>query len=212
MKQLNLLVTYIVITIFSTLLSACSSKDKKIADVIKISVKETLHNPDSYLPVETKIDSLIFNKYGDTISFDNVMKAFEARDNFDIASAGFYEKRDLIQSLLDSSNPSSHLSEIKEEKAKLDKYLMVMDSNATLIKSLSKELQEKENNYDNRFYGWRVTHTFSYKSKNGDSKECTYVFFMDETFSRVLRYLDEDKITYDSYVEAVDLLLKNEFR
>ena len=35
---------------------------------------------------------------------------------------------------------------------------------------------------------------------------------MDETFSRVIRYLDEDNITYDSYVEAVDKLLKNEFK
>ena len=69
-----------------------------------------------------------------------------------------------------------------------------------------------ENSYDNKLSGWRVTHTFSYKAKDGDSKNCTYVLFMDETFSRVIRYLDEDNITYDSYVEAVDKLLKNEFK
>ncbi len=212
MRHIFSFVKFSILTICITMMVACSSKDKKIADIIKITVTQTLHNPDSYQPIETKIDSLIHNRYGDTLAFDNVMKAFEAKENFDNASAGFYEKRDIIQSLLDSSNPSSHLAEIKEEKAKLDKYLMVMDSNATLIKSLSKELQENENSYDNKLSGWRVTHTFSYKAKDGDSKNCTYVLFMDETFSRVIRYLDEDNITYDSYVEAVDKLLKNEFK
>lgn len=212
MKQILSFIIIAVFAICATLVAACSSKDKKIADVIKTSVKETLHNPDSYQPIETRIDSLIHNRYGDTLTFDNVMKAFEAKENFDNASAGFYEKRNIIQSLLDSNNPSCHMAEIKEEKNKLDKYLMVMDSNATLIKSLSKELQEHENNYDNELYGWRVTHTFSYTAKNGDSKNCTYVFFMDKAFNRVIRFLDEDNITYNSYVEAVDKLLKNEFK
>lgn len=212
MKHVFSFIKFSTFTIYMTMVVACSSKDQKIADIIKIAVTQTLYNPDSYQPIETRIDSLIHNRYGDTLAFDNVMKAFEAKENFDNASVGFYEKRDIIRSLLDSSNPSSHLSEIQEEKAKLDKYLMVMDSNVTLIKSLSKELQENENNYDNKLSGWRVTHTFSYKAKDGDSKNCTYVFFMDETFSRVIRYLDEDNITYDSYVEAVDKLLKNEFK
>lgn len=187
MKHVFSFIKFSTFTIYMTMVVACSSKDQKIADIIKIAVTQTLYNPDSYQPIETRIDSLIHNRYGDTLAFDNVMKAFEAKENFDNASVGFYEKRDIIRSLLDSSNPSSHLSEIQEEKAKLDKYLMVMDSNVTLIKSLSKELQENENNYDNKLSGWRVTHTFSYKAKDGDSKNCTYVFFMDETFSRVIR-------------------------
>lgn len=49
------------------------SREKKVAETIKADPFKTLYDFDSYQPVETKIDTLKNNRYGDTLMFDNGM-------------------------------------------------------------------------------------------------------------------------------------------
>lgn len=52
---------------------SCMSREKKVAETIKADPFKTLYDFDSYQPVETKIDTLKNNRYGDTLMFDNGM-------------------------------------------------------------------------------------------------------------------------------------------
>ena len=190
------------------LLTACSSRENDMAMVIKKSISETLQNPDSYKPIETIIDSLRNDRYGDTLIFDNVMKDIEARKKFYSAEKGFKEKRDIIHNLLDHGNTAG----VDSERDEMDDYLKEMETQAAIMKSLEVEIKAFEKKCDGKFYGWLVTHKFDYLSKDGELSNCTYIMFVDKECRIVYRFLDEDKTPYDAYKKYIDMIINGELK
>lgn len=210
MKKIKHSCRFLIIFALSVfVLSACESKDDKISSLIKGRVKETLSNPDSYQPVETIIDSLKNDRYGDTLILDNSLKSIEARRKFTNAEKMFYEKRDIVNDYLNSTTATNKdMDAINNEKQKMDEYLKDMDTQGAIIKSLETEIKAYDKKCDGKFYGWLVTHKFNYVSKDGEPSSGTYILFVDKDYRKVYRVLDEDKNRYDGVKLYLDGLMK----
>lgn len=194
-------------------LSACESKDEKIAILIKDIVKESLTNPDTYQSVEIHIDSLKNDRYGDTLIFDNAIKDIEARKTFNKASKCFYEKRDIIHGYLSSTSISKEESDaIDVERDKMDGYLKEMEAQNAIINKLEAEIKAFDKKCDGKFYGWLVTHKYNYVSKDGEASSGTYIFYIDKECNTVYRFLDEDKTPYEPFKNYIDMVINGEIK
>ena len=184
---------------------ACTSREDKVADLIKDDMFKNLYDFESYQPIETKIDSLKHDKYGDTLIFDNVMLAYEVNKDFDKAANNFDEQERLAEVYFPSYYSSS-LSDRKfnKSRSKMQEYLdemkmynMTLDSLQMLIRTLVKQC-------DGSQYGWLVTHKFRCKTKGGGSTIGTYYYFMDNDCEKYYRRLDEADMSFEQYKEWVD--------
>ncbi|SEN02312.1 hypothetical protein SAMN04487902_10622 [Prevotella sp. ne3005] len=203
----------VIFCISAFVLSACKSKDEKIAILIKDIVKESLTNPDSYQSVEIHIDSLKNDRYGDTLIFDNAIKDIEARKIFNKASKNFYEKRDIIHGYLSSPSISKEERDaIDRERYKMDEYLKEMEAQNPTINKLEAEIKAFDKKCDGKFYGWLVTHKYNYVSKDGEASSGTFIFYIDKECSTVYRYLDEDKTPFEAFKKYIDMVVNGEIK
>ena len=78
-------------------ISACTSREEKVAETIKNEMFKNLYDFESYQPIETKIDTLRRDKYGDTLIYDNIMLIKAASDEFDKAKGNFDEQKEICE-------------------------------------------------------------------------------------------------------------------
>ena len=77
--NIKLIVSFI---LAAMMVSACASREEKVAEKIKNEMFKNLYDFESYQPIETKIDTLKRDKYGDTLIYDNVLLLAVANDAF----------------------------------------------------------------------------------------------------------------------------------
>lgn len=191
------------------LISACTSREEKVAETIKSEMFKTLYDFESYQPIETKIDTLRHDMYGDTLIYDNVMLLDAASDKFDEAKGNFDEQKEIAEIYMPTYYSSStsdkkfYAARDKAEEAYKDMtiYLGIMDS-------LAADIRTKEKECDNNQYGWFVTHKFRCKTKGGNSTIGTYYYFMDKDCERIMRKFDEDDMSLEQYHHWIDEALK----
>ena len=190
-------------------ISACTSKEKKVAETIKSEMFKTLYDFESYQPIETKIDTLRRDKYGDTLIFDDVMLMAAAYDKFKKEKENFDEQVEIAEIY----RPTYYSSSTSDNKfyAARDKMKEALDGmkfyNA-IMDSLNTEIRTKEKKCDNNQYGWFVTHKFRCKTKGGNSTIGTYYYFMDIDCKRIIRRFDEDDMTLEKYHKNIDAALE----
>lgn len=193
------------------MISACTSREEKVAETIKNEMFKNLYDFESYQPIETKIDTLRRDKYGDTLIYDNVMLATAARDEFNKSKQLFDEQNEIAEIYTPSYYSSS--SSDKKFYAARDKMKEALDDMtfyATILDSLQKEIKIKEKECDNKQYGWFVTHKFRCKTKGGNSTIGTYYYFMDNDCKRIIRRFDEDELSLEQYHNWIDEALEDD--
>lgn len=191
------------------IMSACTSREKKVAETIKDNMFKTLYDFESYQPIETKIDSLKRDKYGDTLIYDNIMLARAVNEEFNDAKKEFDDQEETAN-IYRPTAYSSDYNDAKFEKArdKMREALKKMELYANILDSLKVEVQKMEKNCDGKQYGWLVTHKFRCKTKGGNPTIGTYIYFMDMDCERIIRSFDEDDLTFESYKEWIDSAFK----
>ena len=191
------------------IMSACTSREKKVAETIKDNMFKTLYDFESYQPIETKIDSLKRDKYGDTLIYDNIMLARAVNEEFNDAKKEFDDQEETANIYRPTTYSSSY-NDAKFEKArdKMGEALAKMKLYANILDSIRVEAQKMEKNCDGKQYGWLVTHKFRCKTKGGNPTIGTYIYFMDMDCERIIRSFDEDDLTYESYKEWVDSAIR----
>ncbi len=190
-------------------ISACTSREEKVAETIKNEMFKNLYDFESYQPIETKIDTLRRDKYGDTLIYDNIMLIKAASDEFDKAKGNFDEQKEICEIYMPtyySSSTSDKKFYAARDKAKdayndMTFYLGIMDS-------LTIDIKTKVKDCDNNQYGWFVTHKFRCKTKGGNSTIGTYYYFMDKDCERIIRRFDEDEMSLEQYHHWIDNALE----
>lgn len=198
------------ISILALFFISCKSREDKALETIREEMFKTLLDFESYEPIETKVDSLKYDIYGDTTVFDNVFKlrvmdGLSEKYNEEYEEAKETYDRWNNYSVYYSSYAYNRRKSAYEDmqKALLGKMVSdgVRDQYLDTLLTLSQ-------NYTGELYGWRVSHRFRCKTKGGTPSIGDYVYFMDKKFENIYRRLDEEDFSWNQYVRYVERALE----
>ena len=180
-----------------------------MAETIKSDMFKSLYDFESYEPIETKIDSLKDDCYGDTLIFDDIMIINMTKDKY----YGLKEEYKEQEKFAKDHIPTAYSSEISDrdfEKAvdKMGELREEIKSYALSMDSLLKDIIRISEKCEGKQYGWFVTHKYRCKTKEGTPTISTIYYFMDNECKRIIRQFDEDDMSLDSYREYAGLTIE----
>ena len=190
------------ITVLMAFVASCSpSPEKKAEALIKESIKKTLYFPDSYDPIETKIDSA-FSPQADPRFISLVLefnkKGLELEDlQSEIARA----EGDVA---LYNPNLSAYFK-TKYNQAK-DEYDSLIQKNEQLTSDLqsfggkiSEQLQKTP-----EFLGYFAYHSYRAKNNNGDTLIGEKYFLIDKDITSIFHTWDPEELElYSGLMEMI---------
>lgn len=168
---------------------------------------KTLPDFESYEPVETKIDSLKNDRYGDTLVAKLVLK-MRLMDGVIEEFDKDYKEAKRIFNIWDDPR-MYHYSGFalnKRNNAYNDMQTALIGKIATenVRESYLDTLLILDKNHTGELYGWRVHHKFRCNTEDGSPSLCDYVYFMDKKCENILWKLDEDEMSWNRYVWYID--------
>lgn len=184
----------------------CKSREEKALETIRDAMFKTLYNFESYEPIETTVDSLQYDMYGDTLvhSFVMRMKLMDTLiDDYD------KEYRDAKKIFDIWDDPRMYYySDFAYNKRKnayedMQKALLAKTVAENVRGSYLDSLIILKQNHSSELYGWRVHHRFRCKTKGGSPDLCDYVYFMDRKCEKIYLTIDEKDFNWGDYVDYV---------
>lgn len=165
---------FFLLTILTTCLLGCSSREDKIKTLIKEYVKENLKEPSSYEPLSFSVLDSTFTSYFSTE---------EGKMLYDLGSyfGEYYKKYDKFDSLSFAAFKKPH---------SFDKYLSLKDSAKYYRKKYEDAYmlyKENEKNFKGEFNGWRVTHKYRAKNGFGILDFENMEFFFDKEVTKIVK-------------------------
>ena len=188
-----------IIGLFVTVLVSCNQSPEEKADaLIKDAVKKVLYKPETYKPVETKVDSAfapyddpeffqLLADYGNLyIAYQEVeMKAKNAKSSMAIHS-GSYQ----------SEYAKNEYQEAKEE---YDEYSAQMENMQAKGEKLLQKIDEMAKG-ERKFIGFKAFHNFRADNNAGQTLIGNTVFYIDKDFK---------EITYSLELEEYNEVMKH---
>lgn len=170
--------------LLSLVLVACSqSPEQKAETLIKENMKKSLYKPDTYEPVETKVDSA-FAPYDDPVFY-------KALDELGVVNSEMEEcdmKVKQAKALMAINSGSHHSAYSRNEYAEAKKEYE--EANAQLER-LDKTFQKRYDKAlelflkDRTFVGYKAFHCYRADNNAGQRIIDDIVFFIDENFKEV---------------------------
>lgn len=186
--------------LLALVLVACGqSKEQKAEALIKESLKKYLYKPETYKPVETKIDSA-FAPYDDPAFFEALAKLESINSEYeDLNEKAKREK----SSMAIWSGPYQSLFGKEEYQQAKEKY---DDANAKIEKLITqgKKLSDKIETIlkaDRKFIGYKATHNYRADNNAGETLIGNAVFFFDENISEITFSMEAED--YNQIQEAI---------
>lgn len=186
---------------FSTLvLVACSQSQEQKAEVlIKESLKKSLYKPETYKPVETKVDSA-FAPYDDPAFFEELAEL--GKMNFEYEE--LEEKAKLAKSSMAMwSGPyqtAYERNEYQEAKEEYDEANAQIDK----LKTKGKKRYEKVISMlqgERKFIGFKALHNYRADNNAGNTLIGNTIFFIDENFTEVQYSMEAEE--YNQMQDAI---------
>ena len=170
--------------LFAVILTACGqSQEQKAEALIKESLKKTLYKPETYKPVETKVDSA-FAPNDDPALYHELAILGEMNSQYeDLEDKAKHAKSSM--SLWEGPYLSSfEKNEYKEAKAEYD------DANAEIekLKKKGRKQYEKVANMlqtERSFIGFKAFHNYRADNNAGNTLIGNSVFFIDKEFKEI---------------------------
>jgi hypothetical protein len=182
----------LIMSIIAVFVAACSQSPEQKAEVlIKDSLKKSLYKPDTYKPVDTKVDSA-FTPYDDP-------KVMEEVNNFmtltkDAMSLEDDMKDNKSRMAIWSGPYMSAYSknEYNEAKEKYESNSKAFDKQLEKIKESMQKLSSMLNGKKD-FIGYKVTHNYRADNNAGSTLIGNTVFIIDKDFKEVLYSMELDE-------------------
>lgn len=173
---------------------ACSqSPEQKAEALIKESLKKTLINPETYKPVETKVDSA-FSPNDSPELFKLLGEVADLYEKYEDLNDKAQRKKSYMLLHSDSYTAFGR-NEYETEKAEYEKYSAESEQvNKKYLKRLDEvfELLKSEK----KFIGYKVYHNYRADNDLGNTLIGNAVFFIDENFTEVNFALELDQYKY----------------
>lgn len=173
---------------------ACSqSPEQKAEALIKESLKKTLINPETYKPVETKVDSAFSPKDSPEL-FKLLCEALDLYKRYEDLNDKAQRKKSYMLLQSDSYTAFGR-NEYETGKAEYEKYSAESEKvNKMWRKRLYEVFDLLES--EKKFIGYKVYHNYRADNGLGNTLIGNAVFFIDENFTEVNFVLELDQYKY----------------
>ena len=202
-------ISLIVILISLLCLSCSKTKEEKIQEIVNNSIKNDLFFPESYDPIEVKIDS-VFNNM---LSPENVEMAYEII-KIDNEVKSLYDEIVYTKELRDAFSSSPHSSFYKSDTKKIQNLENSRFEKENQLMQLFNSLQEQ---YWQRreFTGYCAIQKF--RAKNNDNQICIgqYAVYIDTEATKSIAYYDlssKQLVAYNNIIELIQKIGKDNFK
>lgn len=201
------LIYYLFIAIIACSICCCQSREEKALATIREEMNKTLDDIKSYEPIETKIDSLKYDIYGDTVVIKHIFKMKLSDGVLDLMKDDYRKAKKLFD-IWDDPRMYNYSSFAYNKRKKAYEELQIAKIGLEVLEK-SRELDLDTlliltKKHTGELYGWRVHHKFRCKTKGGSPSLCDNVYFMDKKCEKILWRLDEDDMTWNRYVWYID--------
>lgn len=203
-------ISYCIIAFVAFSISSCKSREEKALETIREEMNKTLDDFKSYEPIETKIDSLKYDRYGDTLLVNEILRAKLTEDLIVSYKKDYKKAKELFDIWDDPAMYNfSSFAYNKRKKAYDDMKIaaIALDVLEKTRENYLDTLLILDKKHTGELYGWRVSHKYRYNSKDGTPSLNHLVYFMDKKCEKVLFRMtgnDEDDFSYQKYVYYVD--------
>lgn len=181
-------IIYIVLVV--TLMAACTQTPQQKAEaLVEETVKKVLFKPDTYDPIETKLDSIVspYNDpdfYKEVTSFSELLTEVprcENRIESTKKDLKFYDK---------SFKDSFFKNEYQEAK---EKYEKAVNKYENLKEKIQKKYEgiAKKLKGEHAFSGYVIAHSFRANNNDGQTQIGNYIFFVDKNIENILYTLND---------------------
>jgi hypothetical protein len=202
-------ISLIVILISLLCLSCSKTKEEKIQEIVNNSIKNNLFFPESYDPIEVKIDS-VFNNM---LSPENVEMAYEII-KIDNEVKSLYDEIVYTKELRDAFSSSPHSSLYKSDTKKIQNLENSRFEKENRAMQLFNSLQEQ---YWQRkeFTGYCAIQ--KYRAKTNDNQICIeqYAVCIDTEATKSLasyNLMNEQFVAYNHIIELIQKIGKDNFK
>lgn len=188
------------LALIAVIMVACGqSQEQKAEALIKESLKKSLYKPETYKPVETKVDSA-FAPYDDPAFFKELAelgkmnneyaeleeKAKRAKSSMSIWSGPY-------QSTFGRNEYQEAKEEYEEANAKIEK---LKTKGRKQYEKVAKMLQGER-----KFIGYKAVHNYRADNNAGNTLIGNTIFFIDENFTEIRYSLEVEE--YNQLQEAI---------
>ena len=187
----------------AVVMAACGqSKEQKAEALIKESLKKSLYKPETYKPVETKVDSA-FAPYDDPAFFEELAELGKMNSEY----ADLEEKAKHAKSSMSIwSGPymtAYGKNEYQEAKEEYDE----ANTKIEKLKVKGRKQYEKVVNMlqeDRKFIGFKAVHNYRADNNAGNTLIGNSIFFIDKNFEEVTYSMEVEE--YNQIQEAIEQL------
>ena len=179
---------------------ACGqSQEQKAEYLIKESLKKSLYKPETYKPVETKVDSA-FAPYDDPAFFEELAELGKMNSEYEeLESKAKHAKSSMA---IWSGPYMSAYGRNEEQEAKSD----YEEANAKLEKLKTKGRKQFEKianmlQVSNKFIGYKAVHNYRADNNAGNTLIGNTIFFIDKNFEEITYSMEVDE--YNQVQEAI---------
>lgn len=174
------------------LVAACSQSPEQKANVlIKESLKKTLFKPETYKPIETKVDSA-FAPFDDPVFYEELEKLGNMESEYEELE----KKAKLAKSSMALwSGPYQTAlgrNEYQEAKEEYDETNTKIEKLKTKGKKQSKKVAEMLQG-EKKFIGYKAVHNFRADNNAGNTLIGNTIFFIDENFNEIRYSLEVEE-------------------
>ena len=187
---------------FSTLvLVACSQSQEQKAEVlIKESLKKSLYKPETYKPVETKVDSA-FAPYDDPAFFEELAELGKMNSEYEELEEKAKRAKSSMAIWSGPYQTAYGRNEYQEAKEEYDEANAKIDK----LKTKGKKQYEKVISMlqgERKFIGFKALHNYRADNNAGNTLIGNTIFFIDENFSEVQYSMEAEE--YNQVQDAIN--------
>lgn len=193
---------YFYLITMSILMMACGqTQEQKAEALIKESLKKSLYKPETYKPVETKVDSA-FTPYDDPAFFEELAKLIQMGRELEMLESQAKSAKSSM-SIWSSPHTAYGRNEYQEAKEKYD------EANAKIEKLTTKGRKQYEEvatmlQTEPKFIGYKAVHNYRADNNAGNTLIGNAVFFIDKNFEEITYSMELDE--YNQIHETISQL------
>lgn len=179
---------------------SCGLSQKHKADaLIKESLKKSLYKPETYKPVETKVDSA-FAPFDDPVFFKELAELGKMNSEYEDLEERMKRTKSSMLIWSDSYMSEYEKNEYQELKEEYDEANVKIEK----LKTKGRKQYEKVANMlqGNRiFIGYKAVHNYRVDNNAGNTIIGNTIFFIDKNFEEITFLMDVEE--YDQMQEVI---------
>lgn len=182
-------------------ISCSRSPEDKANKLIEKDLKKVLYVPESYDPVETKVDSA-FTPFDDPVFVDKTMQLLDLATSIVEYDNNIKEAKSQM-SLWDNMGSAFSRNEYQEAKDEYDENTQNRTEAISKAKKLGEELK-KMMDKERMFIGYKVQHRYRADNNAGNTLFGEKIYLFDKNMNQIVAsYNDEEYKTYQSVCKQI---------